>query len=239
MSTPSPNYCSKVKSWILCGVPLERVITRPDQQLRALLVTEVYQHWIAQPTIEPRKMLENFAARKYAMLLKCAAEGDQQAKEMCEALHITEGTVRSPHEISSDIYLLNYIVGELSTSKKHIHKLMFESNIEWMQNFGRQTGTWQAVKQANQDLARINNDFKDEDNPQDQMPNTNINITGDVSIIKKDRRSLSDEERAALRRKYGLTAKEEAEELEEINGIWQQPDPDEPETDVFIENEDD
>lgn len=239
MSTPSPNYCSKVKSWILCGVPLERVITRPDQQLRALLVTEVYQHWIAQPTIEPRKMLENFAARKYAMLLKCAAEGDQQAKEMCEALHITEGTVRSPHEISSDIYLLNYIVGELSTSKKHIHKLMFESNIEWMQNFGRQTGTWQAVKQANQDLARINNDFKDEDNPQDQMPNTNINITGDVSIIKSDRKSLTDEQREALRKKYGLTVAEEREMREAVEAEYVEVNDDDDEKDIFIENQDD
>ena len=115
---------------------------------------------------------------------------------------------------------------------------MYESNIEWMQNFGRQTGTWQAVKQANQDLARINNDFKDDDNPQDQMPNTQINITGDVSIIKSDRKSLTDEEREKMRRKYGLTAKEEAEELELINGIYQAPDPDEPETDIFVENED-
>lgn len=238
MSTPSQNYCNKVRDWMLCGVPLEKVITRPDQQLRALLVTEVYQHWISSPTIDPRKMLQNFAARRYSMLLRMAAEGDEQAKSIVAALNLNEGSVRSAREISNDIYVLNYLAGMLNTSKKHIHKLMFESNIEWMQNFGRKTGTWQAVKQANQDLAKINNDFKDEDDPQDQMPNTNINITGDVSIIKSDRKSLNDEERAALRRKWGLTAKEEAQELEEINGIWQQPDPDEDEPDIFVENED-
>ena len=239
MSTPSQNYCNKVRDWMLCGVPLEKVITRPDQQLRALLVTEVYQHWISSPTIDPRKMLQNFAARRYSMLLRMAAEGDEQAKSIVAALNLNEGSVRTAREISNDIYVLNYLAGMLNTSKKHIHKLMFESNIEWMQNFGRKTGTWQAVKQANQDLAKINNDFKDEDDPQDQMPNTNINITGDVSIIKSDRKSLNDEERAALRRKWGLTAKEEAQELEEINGIWQQPDPDEDEPDIFVENEDD
>lgn len=239
MSQPSPNYCSKVEKWILCGVPLEKIITRPDQQLRALLVTEVYEHWIATPTIEPRKMLQNFARRKYAFLLQLAKEGDETAKAIVEACRITETSVRSANEISNDIYLLNYLCGQLSKSKKHIHKLMYESNIEWMQNFGRKTGTWQAVKQANQDLARINNDFKDDEDPQDSMPNTNINITGDVSIIKADRQSKTDEERAALRKKFGLTAKEEAEELEEINGIWQQPDPDDAEPDVFIENEND
>ena len=102
--------------------------------------------------------------------------------------------------------------------------------------YGRKTGTWQAVKQANQDLAKINNDFKDDEDPQEQMPNTNINITGDVSVVKSDRQSLSDEEREKLRRKYGLTEKELAQELEEINGVWQAPEEEE-EKDIFVENE--
>ena len=239
MSQPSQNYCTKVERWIMCGVPLERIITRPDQQLRALLVTEVYEHWVASPTIEPRKMLQNFAARKYAFLLKLAKEGDPEAKKMVEALNITETSVRSANEISNDVYLLNFLVGKLSTSKKHIHKLMFESNIEWMQNFGRKTGTWQAVKQANQDLAKINNDFKDDDDPQDQMPNTNINITGDVSIIKSDRKSLTDEQREALRKKYGLTVAEEREVREAVEAEYVEIKDDEEEKDIFIENQND
>lgn len=239
MSQPSQNYCQKVERWIMCGVPLERLISRPDQQLRALLVTEVYEHWIASPSIEPRKMLQNFAARKYAFLLQLAKEGDQEAKKIVEALGITATSVRSPNEISNDVYLLNYLVGKLSTSKRHIHKLMFESNIVWMQNFGRKTGTWQAVKQANQDLAKINNDFKDEEDPQEQMPNTNINITGDVSIIKTDRKSLSDEEREALRKKYGLTAAEEREVREAVEAEYVEIHDDDDEKDVFIENEND
>lgn len=233
MSQPSQNYCTKVERWILGGVPLERMNFRPDQRFRAHLVTEVYQHWIATPHIEPRKMLQNFAQRDYAFLLKKAQEGDPEAQELVEALHITPDSVRSANEISNDVYLLNYLVGKLSTSKKHIHRMMYESNIEWMQNFGRKTGTWQAVKQANQDLAKLNNDFKDEDNPQDQMPSTNINITGDVSIIKKGRQSLSDEERERLRKKYGLTDKEMSQQLEEINGVWQAPEQEEEEEDIF------
>lgn len=239
MSQPSLKYCNKVERWIMCGVPLEKLITRPDQQLRALLVTEVYEHWIASPTIEPRKMLQNFAARKYAFLLRRAAEGDKDAQQIVDALGITPSSVRSPNEISNDVYLLNFLVGKLSTPKKHIHRLMFESNIEWMQNFGRKTGTWQAVKQANQDLAKINNDFKDEEDPQEQMPNTNINITGDVSIIKTDRQSLSDQEREALRKKYGLTAAEEREVREAVEAEYVEIHDDDDEKDVFIENEND
>jgi hypothetical protein len=105
-----------------------------------------------------------------------------------------------------------------------------------MMEYGRKTGTWQAVKQANQDLAKINNDFKDDDDPQEQMPNTNINITGDVGVVKEGRESLTDEEREKLRRKYGLTDKELAVQMEEINGVWQAPEEEE-ERDIFTENE--
>ena len=92
------------------------------------------------------------------------------------------------------------------------------------------------MKQANQDLAKINNDFKDDDDPQEQMPNTNINITGDVGVVKEGRESLTDEEREKLRRKYGLTDKELAVQMEEINGVWQAPEEEE-ERDIFTENE--
>jgi hypothetical protein len=84
-------------------------------------------------------------------------------------------------------------------------------------------------------MFKLHNDFKDDDDPQEQMPNTNINITGDVGVVKDGRESMSPEEREALRKKYGLTDKELAVQLEEINGVWQEP---EPEHDVFEENED-
>ena len=144
-------------------------------------------------------------------------------------------SVRSETNLSNDIWLVNQLVGRLNVSKKHIHKAMYEANIGWMMEYGRKTGTWQAVKQANQDLAKINNDFKDDDDPQEQMPNTNINITGDVSIVK-GHESLTEEQKIALRKKYGLTEKELTQELEEINGVWQAPEEEE-EKDIFVENE--
>ena len=237
MSSLSPNYCNKVERWILGGVPLEKMAMRPEQRYRAALVTDVYRHWIQNPTINPRKIIQNFARRDYAFILRKAQEGDPESMELVEVMHITPTSVRSENEVANDVALLNFLTGRLSTSKKNIHRAMFESNIEWMQNFGRKTGTWQAVKQANQDLAKINNDFKDEDDPQEQMPNTQINITGDVGVVKEGQESLSDDERKAIRKKYGLTDKEESVYLEEINGIYQAPDPDEPEQDVFVEAE--
>ena len=126
-------------------------------------------------------------------------------------------SVRSETNLSNDIWLVNQLVGRLNVSKKHIHKAMFEANISWMMEHGRKTGTWQAVKQANQDLA-------------------NINITGDVGVVKEGRESLDDATREALRKKYGLTEKELSVQLEEINGIWQEPEAEEEKPDIFDEN---
>ena len=83
----------------------------------------------------------------------------------------------------------------------------------------------------------LSNKFQDQEDPQDQMPNTDINITGDVSIIKEGRESMSDEEREKLRKKYGLTEKELVHEMEEINGVYQEVNDEEEEKDIFEETE--
>ena len=215
----------------------------PEQQFRARLCLECYKLFTENPSIPVRKIVKNIAARDYKNLFAQADLGNESAREMIAALGICRNeetgvvSTRSETNLSNDIWLINQLVARLNVSKKHIHKAMFEDNISWMMNYGRKTGTWQAVKQANQDLAKINNDFKDDEDPQEQMPNTNINITGDVSVVKSDRHSLEPEEVDKLRKKYGLTEKELAQEMEEINGVWQPVDDDEEKPDIFVENE--
>jgi hypothetical protein len=223
-------------------VELDKMHMSLDQKFRARLCLECYRLFTENPAVPVRTIVKNIARRDYRTLADNARLGNEEAAEMMQALGISVNpdtgaiSVRSETNLSNDIWLVNQLVARLNVSKKHIHKAMFEDNISWMMNYGRKTGTWQAVKQANQDLAKINNDFKDDDDPQEQMPNTNINITGDVSVVKSDRQSLSDEEREKLRRKYGLTEKELTQELEEINGVWQAPEEEE-EKDIFVENE--
>ena len=242
MSQLSQNYVDKVVRWTYGQVDLNKMHMSLDQQFRARLCLECYRLFTENPSIPVRKIVKNIAARDYKDLFARADLGNEAAKEMIEALSIyrdeTTGavSVRTETNISNDVWLVNQLVGRLNVAKKHIHKAMFEDNISWMMNYGRKTGTWQAVKQANQDLAKINNDFKDEDDPQEQMPNTNINITGDVSVVKAGRQSLSDEAREKLKRQFGMTEKELAVQLEEINGVWQEPEPEEEQTDIFDEN---
>lgn len=236
MSLPSRTYLDRVRRWIVGGVDLDVMNMRTDQKFRAQLCHEAYMFWIKDRTVRPQTLLSNIAARHYAILLKEAAHGNDEAQMYVDALHIVEGCPRTASEIANDTYVLNWLVGELSTSKEHIHKAMYEDNAYWLMKFGRNTGEWRAVAKANDHLALINGDFKEDENAAEQMPNTDINITGDVSVVKTDRVNLSDEEKERLRKKYGLTAKELAQELEEVNGVWQAADEDEEKPDVFDEN---
>lgn len=242
MSQPSQNYIDKVVRWTYGQVDLERMNIPLTGQFRARLSLECYKLFTENPTIPVRKLVKNIAARDYKNLFAQADLGNESAVQMIQALGIRRdeatGVIseRGSTEVANDIYVINQLVGRLNVAKKHIHKAMFEDNISWMMNYGRKTGTWQAVKQANQDLAKINNDFKDDEDPQEQMPNTNINITGDVSVVKSDRQSLEPAEIDKLRKKYGLTERELAQEMEEINGVWQPVDDDEEKPDIFDEN---
>ena len=232
MSQLSQGYVDKVVRWSTSGVELDKMHMSLDQKFRARLCLECYRLFTENPAVPVRTIVKNIAQRDYRMLTENARLGNQEAVEMMQALGISVNpdtgaiSVRSETNLSNDIWLVNQLVGRLNVSKKHIHKAMYEANIGWMMEYGRKTGTWQAVKQANQDLAKINNDFKDDDDPQEQMPNTNIN----------DRQSLTDDEREKLRKRYGLTDKELAVQMEEINGVWQAPEEEE-ERDIFTENE--
>ena len=241
MSQLSPGYVDKVVSWTTSGLPIEKMHMSLDQKFRAQMCLECYRVFMNNSGTPIRTIVKNVAARDYKQMMDLADMGNDAAREMVQALGIRRDpetgaiSLRSETNISNDIWLVNQLLARLNTSKKYIHMAMVEANVEWLSEYGRQTGTWQAVKEANQEMFKLHNDFKDDDDPQEQMPNTNINITGDVGVVKDGRESMTPEEREALRKKYGLTDKELAVQLEEINGVWQEP---EPEHDVFEENED-
>lgn len=241
MSQLSPNYIEKVVCWSYGKQPIEKMNMTLEQKFRAKLCLDCYHVFMNNTSTPVRTVVRNIAAREYKRLMECADAGNEASIEMVKALGIRRDpqtgaiSLRSETNISNDISLVNQLLARLNTSKRHIHQAMVEANVEWLMDYGRQTGTWQAVKEANQEMLKLHNDFKDDEDPQSQMPNTNINITGDVGVVKEGRESLSDEERAKLRKKYGLTEKEYAQEMEEINGVWQEVE--EEEKDIFVENE--
>ncbi len=227
MSQPSASYISKVVQWCQSGIDLPRIIPSLDRQFRARLALECYSLWLENKTISIRKIVKNIAARDYASLMAQAELGNEKAKEMVEALGIRRDpttnvvTLRKETEISNDIFVVNQLVDRLSVAKNHIQKAMYEDNIEWLIQFGRKTGNVTAIREAQRNLEKLNNDFKEEENPADALrPGVERNITSDIAVIKKSRQNYSEEELKSFAKKIGASFEDVTDMIENEDGVY-------------------
>jgi hypothetical protein len=226
MSQPSQNYIDKVVRWTYGQVDLARMNIPLAGQFRARLALECYMLWQQNKTSNVRRMVQNIAARDYAMLMQNAALGSEEAQAMVKALGITRNeagvvSARRETEIANDIYVVNQLVGRLSVAKNHIQRAMYEDNIEWLIGFARKTGNVTAMREAQRNLEKINNDFKDEQNPADALkPGAERNITGDISIIKPDRTNYTEEELKAFAKKIGAKFEDVQEMIQNEDGVY-------------------
>lgn len=227
MSQPSAGYIDKVVRWTYGQVDLARVNMPLPGQFRARLALECYMLWQQNKSGNIRRMVTAIAARDYSTLMTNAELGNDEAKAMVAALGIkrdpTTGavSVRRETEISNDIYTVNALVGRLAVSKNHIQRAMYEDNIEWLIQFGKKTGNVTAMREAQRNLEKINNDFKDEQNPADALkPGVERNIVGDISIIKPDRTNYTDEELREFAKKVGARVEDVQELVENEQGEW-------------------
>lgn len=239
MSKPSEKYFDKVERWILGGLPIEKIVMSPDQRFRALLVYEAYHIWLQSKQLNPTDVIRRIAAREYPVLLDKANNGDAKAQDYVTAMRIRPGIVRTPTEISNDVALFNHIVGQLSTPTVNIKRAQTEYATDWLIQQGIRDDDRRAVEKGIGFNLQMYNNFQEEENVADSMPTSDINITTDVSVVKRDRVNYSPEERKRLARKFGLTDKQVVDLIQGSDGTWQMPDemPDaEPEPDVFEED---
>ena len=226
MSQPSQNYIDKVVRWTYGQADLARMNMPLAGQFRARLALECYMLWQQNKTSNVRRMVQNIAARDYAMLMQNAALGSEEAQAMVKALGITRNeagvvSARRETEIANDIYVVNQLVGRLSVAKNHIQRAMYEDNIEWLIGFARKTGNVTAMREAQRNLEKINNDFKDEENPADALkPGAERNITGDISIIKPDRTNYTEEELRQFAKKIGAKFEDVQEMIQNEDGVY-------------------
>ena len=238
MSKPSEKYFDKVERWLLGGLKIEKIIMSPDQRFRAMLAYEAYQLWIQDKQIRPADIMRRLAAREYPMLLRKSEEGDQRAQEYVDAMKIRPGVPRTPTEISNDVALLNHIIAKFDVPTEAIERAKVQDASDWLIREGMKMGDARSVKSGADLKMQLNNNFQEKENAAEQMPDSDINITGDVSTIKRDRVNYTDEEKKKYARKYGLTDKQVIDMIENSDGSWSMPDEEpekEPEKDVFDE----
>lgn len=225
MSKPSTKYLEKVDMWLLGGLPIRNMAMSTEQKFRARVAYEAYQVWLNSKQINATNVIRNIAAREYELLLAKAQEGSVEAERIVADLNIKDGIPRTPTEIANDVAVLNHIIECFSVDTESIerHKVLDAS--DWLIREGMKSGNDRSVTSGANIKMTLFDNFNAKEDASTQMPSTDINITGDVSVIKPGRKNLSEEELRKLRRKYNLTEKEVQDLESDEDGVYSVPDP--------------
>ncbi len=244
MSQITENTLARINKWLTYGTSLETAFPRLEQRYRMQICAEFYKRWTQNKDIDPRTVCRNIARRDYELFVNQAAQGNKEAQDMLMALHITiddEGNIRprTVTELNNDVAVCNHLIRFFTTDESPRHKAMYLSGAEWLIRTGKQQNNDRAVDKGMQALAKVYKDFDEERDAADEMPDmSRIAITQDVSIVKRDRVNYTDEYKAKMARKYGLTAKDMADIEEETSINAERTDREEPDYFEVMEEED-
>ncbi len=214
MSQITQGTLTRINKWLSYGTSIEAAFPKLEQRYRMQVCAEFYKRWVQNKDIDPRTTCRNIARRDYELFFKQASQGNHEAQEMMLALHITlddEGNIkpRTVTELNNDVTVCNHLIRFFMTDESPRHKAMYLSGAEWLIRTGKQQNNDRAVDKGMQALANVYNNFDEEKDATDEMPDmSRIAITQDVSIVKRDRVNYSDEYKAKMARKYGLTVKD-------------------------------
>lgn len=227
MSQITEGTRARIDKWLSLGTPINSVFHKLDQRYRMQVCSEFYKRWVQNKDIDPRTTCRNIARRDYELFFNQAAQGNKEAQDMVLALHITlddEGNIkpRTVTELNNDVSVCNYLIRFFTTDESPRHKAMYLSSAEWLIRTGKQQNNDRAVDKGMQALANVYKNFDEERDATDEMPDmSRIAITQDVSIVKRDRVNYTDEYKAKMARKYGLTRKDlqDMEEEASLNDV--------------------
>lgn len=227
MSQISEKYLTLLHKHLYDGVTLRSIAMTEEQKLRTSIVTEVYQLWISNKMINVRDMCRKVAARHYAALW-AAADVDTRALALCQKLGIHQGTKREEHKIANDVQAVNHVIGLFNEPTRNIDRAKVEYSADWLITNGMSTNNGRDVKSGAELLMRLNKDFDEKQQGFEDIARTDINITGDISILKPDRVNYTDEEKRKFAKQIGLSLKEFEDMLENDKGEYETA-PSEPE----------
>lgn len=227
MSQITEGTRARINKWLSLGTPINSVFHKLDQRYRMQVCSEFYKRWVQNKDIDPRTTCRNIARRDYELFFNQAAQGNKEAQDMVIALRITlddDGNIkpRTVTELNNDVSVCNYLIRFFTTDESPRHKAMYLSSAEWLIRTGKQQNNDRAVDKGMQALANVYKNFDEERDATDEMPDmSRIAITQDVSIVKRDRVNYTDEYKAKMARKYGLTRKDlqDMEEEASLNDV--------------------
>ena len=233
----SEKYLTLVDKFIFNGGSIRHMAMTEEQKLRTLIAYEAYQVWMSNKQIRPADLCRRISARIYGdMLLR--ADTDPHYRDLCEKLDIRPGVPRAYSKIANDVQTLDHIIGRFNAPTANIEKAKVIDASDWLIEEGMKSGNDRAVKNGADLKMKLHKDFDAEQQGFDNLANTDVNITADVSVVKPDRTNYTDEQKREFARKFGLPDKEVEELIRNSDGVYETAplDADE-EHDIFRENE--
>lgn len=233
----SEKYLSLVDKFIFMGTPLKHIAMNEEQKLRTMIAYEAYQVWMTNKQIRPMDLCRRISSRIYGDML-ARAEHDPHYKQLCEQLKIVPGKQRDYSRLANDVQTLDHIIGLFNAPTANIEKAKVIDASDWLIEEGMKSGNDRAVKNGADLKMKLHKDFDEQQQGFDNLANTDVNITADVSVVKPNRTNYTDEQKRALAKKFGLPEREVEELIRNSDGVYETAPIEAPEEyDIYIENE--
>lgn len=216
----SEKYLTTVDKFIFNGLSIKHMAMTEEQKLRTMIAYEAYQIWMTNKQIRPMDLCRRISARIYGdMLLR--AETDPYYADLCKKLNIRPGVPRDYHRLSNDVQTLDHIIGRFSNPTVNIEKAKVIDASDWLIEEGMKSGNDRAVKNGADLKMKLHKDFDEQQQGFENIADTDINITGDVSVVKPDRTNYTDEQKREFAKRFGLPEKEVEELIRNSEGIYE------------------
>ena len=231
MSAVGEKYLDVLDKWLYNGyTTLNGISMSPLQKLRTQIVYEAYQVWLQNKQINPLDLCRKIAARTYTQLWE-QSERDVNVKMFLERCGVTRGKERTPMELYKDVQTLNHIISTFTAPTTDIERAKVVDASDWLIKHGKQTGDGRDVAKGADIKMRLHKDFDAQEAGYEDIANTDINITGDVSVVKPGRQNYTDEQKKALSKRFNISEREVIDLVQGEDGSW------EPEREDFFAEE--
>jgi hypothetical protein len=231
MSKVGDGYLSLLEKWLHLGYPLKASRMTAEQKLRTQIVYEAYQVWLQNKQIRPLDLCRRVASRTYEQLL-LKAKLDEGIADFIKSAGVQQGMARSAKQLANDVEALNYIIGHFTAPTQHIEKAKVVDASDWLIEHGMQVGDGRDVAKGADLKMRLNKDFDEKEMGYEDLANTDVNITEDVSVVKPGRKNYTDEQKKGFAKRFGISEREVITMVETENGVYEAQQQDD-EFDVF------
>lgn len=207
MARVGDNYLELVDKFIFMGGEIRHMNMTEEQKLRTMISYEAYQVWMSNKQIKAMDLCRRISSRIYSDMLE-RSHHDEYYAELCERLNVRPGKQREYSKLSNDVATFDHLVGRFNTPTINIEKAKVIDASDWLLTEGMKNGNERSVTSGAKLKMDLFKGFDERQQGFEDIAETDINITGDVSVVKPDRENYSEEYLKKLADQYGISQRE-------------------------------